>query len=105
MLVRIYVDSDLLIDFHWEQFEHPLYLPNSVPSDYHLFPQLKKELGGQHYQTREELISAVTNTCTKLGEDFHCKEIENLVTRYNKCLDRQGGKLVYTLKYVIEFFC
>ncbi len=28
----------LLKDFHWEQFEHPPYLLDLAPSDYHLFP-------------------------------------------------------------------
>ncbi len=46
-----------------------------MPSDYHLFVRLKRELGGQHFQTREELISAVMNICTKLGKDFYCEWI------------------------------
>jgi len=33
-------------DFWWEQFDHPPYSPDLAPSDYHLFPRLKKELGG-----------------------------------------------------------
>ncbi len=50
--------------------------------------QLKKELVGQHFQTWEELISAVTNISTKLEEDFYSKKIQDLVTGYNKCWDR-----------------
>ncbi len=45
------------------------------------------------FSNREELISAVTNICTKLGKDFYCEGIEKLVTGYNKCLDRHGDYL------------
>ncbi len=41
----------LLKDFHWEQFKQSPYSLDLMPSDYHLFPQLKKELDGQCFQT------------------------------------------------------
>ncbi len=44
------------------------------------------------YEKNWELISAVTNICIKLWEDFYHKRIEKLVmvTQYSKCLDRHG---------------
>ncbi len=52
----------LLKIFCLERFEHPLYSADLVTtSDYHLFPWLKKELGGQHFQTREELEKCITD--------------------------------------------
>lgn len=36
----------LITSFGWEQFDHPPYSPDLVPSDYHMFLQLKKHLGG-----------------------------------------------------------
>ncbi len=80
----------LLKDFHWKQFKHPLYSPDLAPSDYHLFPRLKKERR-QCFQTWK-LILAVTNICIKLGEDFYCEGIEKLVTGYNKGFDKFGDK-------------
>ncbi len=44
---RVELIQTLLKDFHWEQFEHYLYLLYLVPSECYLFPQLIKELGGQ----------------------------------------------------------
>ncbi len=76
-------------DFCWEPFEQLPYSSDLAQSDYHLFPQLKKELGWQHFQT-QELIFAVTNICTTLGENFYCEGIEKFVTWYNRCLDRHG---------------
>ncbi len=37
--------QELLRTFHWYIFEHPAYLPDLAPSDFFLFPQLKRELG------------------------------------------------------------
>ncbi len=58
-----------------------------MSSDYHLFPQLKKELGEQCFQ-KCELILAATIICTKLGEDFYREGLEKVVTWYNKCLGK-----------------
>ncbi len=80
----------LLKDFYWEQLGHHPYSMNLVPTDCCLFPQFKKELGGQHFHTREELFSVVTNICIKLGEDFYHEVVKKLITRCNKCLDRHG---------------
>ncbi|GFU05368.1 histone-lysine N-methyltransferase SETMAR [Trichonephila clavipes] len=40
--------------FGWEMVSHPPYSPDLAPSDFHLFPELKKNLGGTQFQTDEE---------------------------------------------------
>jgi len=41
--------------------DHPPYSPNLAPSDYHLFPGLKKQLKGRHFSSDAEVIAvAVT---------------------------------------------
>ena len=37
---------------------HPPYSPDLAPSDYHLFPGLKKQLKGQHFPSDAEVIAA-----------------------------------------------
>ena len=37
----------LIESFRWKIFTHPLYSPDHAPSDYHFFPRLKQDLGGQ----------------------------------------------------------
>jgi len=32
-------------------FDHPPYSPDLAPSDYHLFPGLKKQLKGRHFSS------------------------------------------------------
>jgi len=40
--------------FQREIFAHPPYSPDLAPSDFHLFPELKKWLGRQCFQINEE---------------------------------------------------
>jgi len=37
---------------------HPPYSPDLAPSDYHLFPGLKKQLKGRHFSSDAEVIAA-----------------------------------------------
>ena len=38
--------------------DHPPYSPDLAPSDYHLFPGLKKRLKGHHFSSDAEVIAA-----------------------------------------------
>jgi hypothetical protein len=38
--------------------DHPPYSPDLAPSDYHLFPGLKKQLIGRHFSSDAEVIAA-----------------------------------------------
>lgn len=84
------VTSNLLHKFRWDIFDHPPYSPDLAPSDFHLFPQLKKWLGGKHFQTDAELKDNVTFYLNSLAADFYSQGIEKLVIRYDKCLNLQG---------------
>lgn len=41
------------------QLDNPPYSPDLAPSDFHLFPNLKKSLCGRHFADDERLITAV----------------------------------------------
>jgi len=38
--------------------DHPTYSPDLAPSDYHLFPGLKKQLKYRHFSSDAEVIAA-----------------------------------------------
>ena len=38
--------------------DHPRYSPDLAPSDYNLFPGLKKQLKGRHFSSHAEVIAA-----------------------------------------------
>ena len=44
------------LNFHC--LDHPPYSPDLAPSDYHLFPGLKKQLKGRHFSSAAEVIAA-----------------------------------------------
>ena len=45
--------------FHWEFLEHPPYIPDLAPSDFHLFSWLKNFLAGQRFTCDDEVKAAV----------------------------------------------
>ena len=43
----------------YELIPDPAYSPDLAPSDYFLFPNLKKDIRGRHFQSNEEVVAAV----------------------------------------------
>ena len=82
--------KDLLaLKLKWEILSHPPYSPDLAPSDYHLFPYLKTELGGVHFESTEDVKRAV-HTFSTQSKSFYARGIKKLVTRYQNCLDLAG---------------
>ena len=42
----------------YELIPHPAYSPDLAPSDYFLFPNLKKDIRGRHFRSNEEVLAA-----------------------------------------------
>ena len=70
--------------------DHPPYSPDLAPSDYFLFPNMKKHLAGQHYRSDEEVIAAVEEFLRDQDETFYTTGIQGLQHRWRKCVDRKG---------------
>jgi hypothetical protein len=56
-----YLTKATLTTMDREVMNHPSYSPDLVPSDVHLFGPLKVRLGGQIFQTDDELKCGVLN--------------------------------------------
>jgi len=52
--------QNLITTFGWEQFDHPPYSPDLVPSDFYLFLHLKSFLAGRQFHNDNEVKEAVT---------------------------------------------
>jgi len=85
--------QDLITSCKWEQMDHPLYSPDLVPSDYHLFLHLKKFLEGKWFDDEDDLKDAVQKWLTSQVAAFYEEGIQKLVPHYDKCLNN-GGKYV-----------
>ena len=43
----------------YELIPHPVYSPDLAPSDYFIFPNLKKDIRGRHFRSNEMVVVAV----------------------------------------------
>ena len=82
---------DFLECLGWKIFSHPAYSPDLAPSDFSLFPKVKKFLAGKHFSSDAEVQKAVNEFFHKCSNEFFAMGIERLVSRYNKCLDNSGN--------------
>ncbi|UYV80849.1 hypothetical protein LAZ67_19001982 [Cordylochernes scorpioides] len=76
-----------IYDSGFELLPHAPYSPDLAPSDFHLFPHLKKTLSGIHFRSAEEVIDAVTSFFESLEISFFLEGIKALEHRWKKCID------------------
>lgn len=69
---------------------HPPYSPDLAPSDYFLFPNLKKELKGQRFESDEEIQNAVSWFFEGKDQNWFYQGIAALKNRYEKCIEVRG---------------
>ncbi len=72
------------------QLDHPPYSPDLAPSDFYLFPKMKKYLRGRRYETDDELRASVENWLETRPSGFYREGLEQLGTRLNKCFVNGG---------------
>ena len=77
-------------DCGFELVEHPPYSPDLAPSDFHLFPQLKRVIAGTHFQSNDDVIHAVEAFLNDQEKEFYKSGIEALKHRWQKCIDKEG---------------
>lgn len=80
----------LIKEFGWKTVTQPPYSPDVAPSDFHLFLELKKHLGGTHFDTDEDVKEEVLNFLRGQAGEFYDSGIKKWVPRMQKCIDRNG---------------
>jgi hypothetical protein len=71
-------------------FDHPPYSLDLTPNDYHLFTYLKNWSGSQCFNKNGELMERVKMWLSSQTADFFDTSIQNLIPRYDKCLNSGG---------------
>ena len=56
--LRALATQKKLVYLGFHCLDHPPYSTDLAPSDYHLFPELKKQLKGRHFLSDAEVIAA-----------------------------------------------
>lgn len=89
---RAAITQETLAELGWTILRHPVYSPDLAPSDFHLFPALKRDLKGRTFLSRAGLASAVYQWCLKkTAEGFFADAFFNkLPVRWRKCVDCNG---------------
>jgi len=69
---------------------HLPYSPDLAPSDYHLFPGLKKQLQSCHFSSDAEVISAAETWLDGHRSEFVLSGLQKLEQRAKKCIELRG---------------
>ena len=70
--------------------QHAPYSPDLAPSDYYLFPNLKKHLAGTRFASDDDVIEAVKGYLGVQEETFYTEGIWKLQHRWKKCVEAGG---------------
>lgn len=81
---------NVLKDLGFECIDHPPYSPDLAPSDYFLFPNLKKILKGKHFSNDSEVISAAEQYLSDQTSEFFLEGLKKLQKRCAKCVELRG---------------
>jgi len=67
--------------------DNPTYSPDLAPSDYHLFPGLKKHLKGHQFSSDVEVTAAAETWFDGLLSSFFLSGLQKLEQRAKKCIE------------------
>jgi len=70
--------------------DHPPYSPDLALSDYHLFPELKKQLKGRHFSSDAEVIAAAETWLDRQHSEFFWNGLHKLEQWAKKCIELRG---------------
>ena len=73
----------------YELIPLPAYSPDLAPSDYFLFPNLKKDIRGRHFRSNEEFVAAVEEWVGDKDPGFS-SGLMALKHRWSKCIILEG---------------
>ena len=64
------IAMDVVERNRYELIPHPAFSSDLVPSDYFLFPNLKKDIRGRHFRSNQEVVAAVEERVGDKDPDF-----------------------------------
>ena len=75
----------------YELIPYPPYSLGLAPSDYFLFPNLKKDIRGRHFQSNKEVVAAVEEWVRDKDPGFFGSGLMALEHRWSKCIILEGN--------------
>lgn len=77
-------------ELSFELVPHPPYSPDLAPSDYYLFPNLKRWLCGKQFHTNEEVEFETDAYFGQLDKSYFLEGIKKLENRWTRCIELKG---------------
>ena len=75
----------------YELIPLPAYSSDLAPSDFFLFPNLKKDIRGLHFRSDEEVVTAVEEWVNGKDPNFFSSGLTALEHRWSKCITLEGN--------------
>ena len=85
----------------YKPIPQPAFSPDLAPSDYFLFPNLKKDIHGRHFRSNEEVMAVVEEWVGDKDPGFFSSGLMALEHRWSKCIIL-GGNYIKTKKRSIS---
>ncbi|GFS63547.1 histone-lysine N-methyltransferase SETMAR [Trichonephila clavipes] len=82
--------QNYIATLRWERQPHPPYSLDLAPSDFHLFPALKKNLLGRRFGGNTEFKKVVKHFFPMQNPEFFLEGFLKLIKRDDKCLNVLG---------------
>jgi transposase len=82
--------SEILETYGWQVLPHPPYSPDISPSDFDLFPKLKKPLRGKRFRSIEEVSNEVTRVIRRIINEGVLTGIQDLPKRWTAVIKYNG---------------
>ena len=79
-----------LVELHYKLLPHPPYSPDLALCDFCLFPNLRKSLTRQKFESSEEVITAMGAYFTDLEKTYFSDGLKKLEHRWVKCIELKG---------------
>ena len=77
----------------FESLPHPPYSPNLDPSEYYLFPNLKRWLYGRRFELNEEVKWKTEENFGVFDKSYYLESIKKLKDRWTRCIELKGEQI------------
>jgi histone-lysine N-methyltransferase SETMAR len=79
-----------LMELGFQLIPHPPFSPDLAPSDYYLFPNMKKWLAGRRFYSKEKVIAETNAYFAELCQSCYLEGINKLEQRWTKRISLKG---------------
>ena len=89
-----FADQEKLLQLGWEVLIHPLYSPDTAPSDFHLFQSLQNSLNRKNFNSLEDCKRHLEQFFAQKDKKFWEDGIMKLSEKWQKVVEQKGEYIV-----------